>query len=212
MNHQTFEDIIDQTFVTMHSLTASKGIEYANSDDQLANFKRLSGELGLSPEAVNLVFLTKHIDSIKNFVRSGGESESEPIFGRIDDAILYLILLKSIITEKQAANPVMEEDIEKSVNGLYVYAVETPQKNQSIITEKQTVNPVMEEDDIEKPIDDLVDGFFEDLKAKLGSDDEDCDCPSCTIERMFKDLSFKVSVMNVDDILNSLKKQDGEKN
>ena len=173
MNHQTFKNIIDQTFATMHNLTASKGVEYANSDDQLANFKRSSGELGLSPEAVNLVFLTKHIDSIKNFVRSGGKSESEPIFGRIDDAILYLILLKSIITEKQ------------------------------------TVNPVMEEDDIEKPIDDLVDGFFEDLKAKLGSDDEDRDCPSCTVERMFKDLSFKVSVMNVDDILNSLKKQDG---
>lgn len=119
MNHQTFKSIIDQTFATMHNLTASKGVEYANSDDQLANFKRLSGELGLSPEAVNLVFLTKHIDSIKNFVRSGGKSESEPIFGRIDDAILYLILLKSIITEKQTINPVMEEDdIEKSINDL----------------------------------------------------------------------------------------------
>lgn len=176
MNHQTFKNIIDQTFVTMHNLTASKGVEYANSDDQLANFKRLSGELGLSPEAVNLVFLTKHIDSIKNFVRSGGESESEPIFGRIDDAILYLILLKSIITEKQ------------------------------------TVNPVMEEEDIEKPIDDLVDGFFEGQKAKLGSDDKDCNCPSCTTERMLKDPSLKARVMNVDDILNALKKQDGEKN
>ena len=176
MNHQTFKNIIDQTFATMHNLTASKGVEYANSDDQLANFKRLSGELGLSPEAVNLVFLTKHIDSIKNFVRSGGKSESEPIFGRIDDAILYLILLKSIITEKQI------------------------------------VNPVMEEDDIEKSINDLVGGFFEGQKAKLSSDDEDCDCPLCTIERMFKDPQFKVSVMSANDIPNFLKKQDGEKN
>ena len=204
MNHQTFEGIIDQTFMTMHNLTASKGIEYANSDDQVANFKRLSGELGLSPEAVNLVFLTKHIDSIKNFVRSGGESESEPIIGRIDDAILYLILLKSIITEKQTANPVMEEeDIEKSVNGLYIYAVETP----------QTVNPVMEEEAIEKPVNDLVGGFFGGSKAELGSDDdEDCDCPLCTVGRMFKDPQLKVSVMSANDIPDFLKKQDGEKN
>jgi hypothetical protein len=175
MNHQNFKSVIDQTFETMHKLTESKGVEYANSDDQLANFKRLSEELDLSPEAVNLVFLTKHIDSIKNFVRSGGQSESEPIFGRIDDAILYLILLKSIITEKRA------------------------------------ISPVVKEDDIKKPIDDLVAEFFSGLQANAGSDEE-CDCPSCALQKMFAGTSIKVSVMSADDIPNFLKKQDGEKN
>ena len=105
MNHQTFKTVINQTFERMHELTASKGIEYANSDDQLANFKRLSEKLGLTPEAVNLVYLTKHMDAIESYVKNG-KSNSEPIHGRIEDAILYLILLKSIIVEKEGVDPV----------------------------------------------------------------------------------------------------------
>jgi hypothetical protein len=104
MNHEKFKLVIAETFDTINQLTASKGVEYSNSDDQLANFKRLGLELGLSPEAVNLVYLTKHLDSIKNFVRKGGiQPSSEPIQGRIDDAILYLILLKSLIIEGEQA-------------------------------------------------------------------------------------------------------------
>ena len=120
MNHQTFKTVIDQTFERMYNLTASKGVEYSNSDDQLANFKRLGRELGLTPEAINLVFLTKHIDSIKHYVRNNGEQLlSEPIQGRIDDAILYLILLKSIIIENQESefDQVKLTALEKDPNG-----------------------------------------------------------------------------------------------
>ncbi len=97
----------------MHELTASKGVEYANSDDQLANFKRLSEKLGLTPEAVNLVYLTKHIDAIESYVKNG-KSNSEPIHGRIEDAILYLILLKSIIVEKEGVDPVKSATLKEA--------------------------------------------------------------------------------------------------
>jgi hypothetical protein len=80
----------------MH-LTDTKGREYANSDDQLANFKRLSTQLGLTPEQVITVYMTKHLDSINSYVRNPEQDLSEPIDGRIDDAILYLILLKASI-------------------------------------------------------------------------------------------------------------------
>ena len=98
MNTTEFLDLLDETADHLHNLTHSKGREYAGSDDQLANFKRLGQALGLPPEAVLLVYLTKHLDSIQTYVRELPEpAPSEPITGRIDDAILYLILLKALI-------------------------------------------------------------------------------------------------------------------
>lgn len=98
MNTTEFLDLLDETAGHLHNLTYSKGREYAGSDDQLANFKRLGRTLGLPPEAVLLVYLTKHLDSIQTYVRELPEpAPSEPITGRIDDAILYLILLKALI-------------------------------------------------------------------------------------------------------------------
>ena len=106
MKQETFLSILDETLKSLRSLSLSKGREYANSDeDSLSNFKRLGKQLGLPPEAVNLVFLTKHIDSISSYIRGlqgqGNYTSSEPIEGRIDDAILYLILLKSLVFERE---------------------------------------------------------------------------------------------------------------
>ena len=98
MNSTEFEDrYLKSTLERLIDLTRTKGREYANSDDQLANFKRLGEQLGLSPEKVIMVYLTKHLDSINSYVRNPEQDLSEPIDGRIDDAILYLILLKASI-------------------------------------------------------------------------------------------------------------------
>ena len=94
MEHSDFLHLIDTTAERLRDLTITKGIEYANDQDQLANFMRLGQRLGLRPEAVILVYLTKHLDAIDSYVRTG-TVHSEPISGRIDDAILYLILLKA---------------------------------------------------------------------------------------------------------------------
>jgi uncharacterized protein (DUF849 family) len=98
VNGSDFLQLIDSTAEQLQRLTATKGAEYANSENQLANFKRLGKRLGLKPEAVILVYLTKHLDAIDSYVRTG-RVHSEPIEGRIDDAILYLILLKASIRE-----------------------------------------------------------------------------------------------------------------
>lgn len=105
MRKDQFQRLLRETHETMVKLTATKGEEYANSEskdaaDQHANFKRLSAELGLTPEQVLSVYLTKHLDAVKSFLRTDREF-SEPIEGRIDDAILYLILLKGLVQEKR---------------------------------------------------------------------------------------------------------------
>ena len=101
MEYKAFINLLQSEFDRLIELTQTKGKEYSRDVDILANFKRLSLSLQLPPEKVLFVYLQKHLDSITSFV-SGGvdvESLSEPIDGRISDAILYLILLKAIINE-----------------------------------------------------------------------------------------------------------------
>lgn len=106
MNGSEFACLLDATHQRLVDLTATKGREYANSTDQLANFKRLSETLGISPEAVCFVYLTKHLDSIQSHLRWPEKPLSEPIDGRIDDAILYLILLKGLLNDSaRSRNP-----------------------------------------------------------------------------------------------------------
>lgn len=98
MDNKEFKRLLESTYCTLESLTDSKGKEYSHDADQLANFKRQAAELGVSPLMVLAVYLNKHLDAVKSFIKNGKEF-SEPIEGRIDDAILYLILLKALISD-----------------------------------------------------------------------------------------------------------------
>lgn len=100
-----FRALIVQQCEKLQALTATKGEEYVRSDDdQLANFKRQAAELATTPEKILAVYLNKHLDSIKTYIKAKVPGQpltlSEPIEGRIDDAILYLLLLKAMIVEQ----------------------------------------------------------------------------------------------------------------
>lgn len=97
MTKTEFQTLQRATFARIEELTATKGEEYSRDADQLANFKRAGAEAGIQSEQAWLVFFNKHIDSIKTWIRGG--TITEGIEGRIDDAILYLILLKAITRE-----------------------------------------------------------------------------------------------------------------
>lgn len=78
----------------------TKGEEYTVSDvDKFKNFKSIADRMKSSPEEVALVYLLKHMDSIRNYVLHGKESSDEPIIGRIMDARNYLLLLGGMIEE-----------------------------------------------------------------------------------------------------------------
>ena len=108
MKKARFKVLIDEQAKALHALTASKGEEYARSDDdQLANFKRQAVEFGMMPEKILGVYLNKHLDSIKIYIKHKSPDSvyalAEPIEGRIDDAILYLLLLKAMVVEEKEA-------------------------------------------------------------------------------------------------------------
>jgi|TARA_R100000781_G_scaffold12701_1_gene11143 hypothetical protein len=84
-------------------LMTVKGEEYTVSDeDKFKNFKSIGERMDLQAEKVCLIYLLKHMDSIRNYVLTGSEVSEEPIMGRIQDARNYLLLLGGIIEEKRA--------------------------------------------------------------------------------------------------------------
>lgn len=100
-----FMNLIEDTFNTMLKLSDTKGAEYASdkqNQNRHENFDRAAARMGLAPEQILQVYLDKHMTAIYTWisrVANPPKTEvvtSEPITGRIDDAILYLILLKGL--------------------------------------------------------------------------------------------------------------------
>ena len=106
MRKDHFINILQELHTNLMAMTKTKGEEYSRDDDQLANFKRQGVQLGLRPEVVWFVYFNKHLDAIISYINSSSGATfalSEPIEGRIDDAILYLALLKAMVIEKKSS-------------------------------------------------------------------------------------------------------------
>tara|TARA_R110002020_G_scaffold73987_1_gene189647 strand:- start:10690 stop:11007 length:318 start_codon:yes stop_codon:yes gene_type:complete len=82
-----------------------KGEEYTvSNEDKFKNFKSVGERMSLKAEEVCLIYLLKHMDSIRNYVLTGSEVSEEPIEGRIQDARNYLLLLGGILVENKKKN------------------------------------------------------------------------------------------------------------
>ena len=100
MQNDTFFMIAEKFFQNCLEVSKAKGEEYTvGTGQKFKNFESVGERLGLSAERVLLVYLLKHMDSIRNYVLSGVESSDEPIMGRIMDARNYLLLLGGMIEE-----------------------------------------------------------------------------------------------------------------
>lgn len=96
--HDDITNLIEDTLSDIQDLNNSKGREYATDADGLANFNNRAEQMGITPLQVWGIFYGKHSDAIFSYLKRG-EVLSEPIEGRIDDAILYLVLLKALVRE-----------------------------------------------------------------------------------------------------------------
>ena len=87
-----------------------KGEEYTVSDeDKFKNFKSIAERTDSTAEKVALIYLLKHMDSIRNYILHGKEASDEPIMGRIMDARNYLLLLGGIIYEGSQVRKRMDD-------------------------------------------------------------------------------------------------------
>jgi len=118
MKKSEFRKVVSDTFNEILHLADTKGEEYSSSPDQFANFRSLAGELDLTMEKVLMVYLAKHLQSVKAFIKDTPRSYkvemSEPIEGRVDDAIHYLLLLKAMIKEGRDK---IEEETQNTLTG-----------------------------------------------------------------------------------------------
>lgn len=98
-------DVADDTFREMAKLGTLKGGEYAHGDDRLDNFRRNGEALGLPMEVIWAVYAAKHWDAVTQYVsdlNKGIKRERlEGIRGRIDDLLVYLVLFKCMVIERE---------------------------------------------------------------------------------------------------------------
>lgn len=102
MRVDTFIQLSDKILEEARQIQIDKGREYTVSDnDKFKNFKSIGNRMKVDAKAVVMIYLLKHMDSIRNYVLTGTEASDESIDGRIIDAINYLLLLYGIIYEEK---------------------------------------------------------------------------------------------------------------
>lgn len=100
--------ILEDTISNIRKLEIEKGGEYASDVDRLHNFRHNAEDCGTFMELIWRVYAGKHWDAISSYVRDllsdTNRPRSEPIEGRVDDLIVYLILFKAILKDKSNGN------------------------------------------------------------------------------------------------------------
>lgn len=93
-----FRKVVDEEIMALREAGQK---EYAHSSDNaFGNFERVAADLGLDRKMVLWTYARKHMDGIVAFLR-GHISQREPVEGRINDLITYLLLLRAMIEEEK---------------------------------------------------------------------------------------------------------------
>lgn len=117
-SHSRYNKLLNNTMKNIIELSTHKGGEYAGDDDRLENFRRNAKTLGLQPEQVWAVYCAKHWDAIMQFVKdlnTGKERRRlEPLDGRVDDIIVYMLLFKAMLDERFNLYDAEEDEFEET--------------------------------------------------------------------------------------------------
>lgn len=99
-----YNEIVEDTIEKIKSLGVLKGGEYAGDQDRLANFRRNAERWGMTMEQCWGIYVSKHYDAIVQYVQdlAAGKvrERAEPLAGRVDDIIVYMLLFKALLDER----------------------------------------------------------------------------------------------------------------
>ena len=105
-SHADFNTLDKTTVAEINKLATLKGGEYAGDVDRLANFRRNGAALDLPMLTVWAVYAAKHWDAIQQYIvderKSVTRERLESITGRADDMIVYLLLFKAMVLERNS--------------------------------------------------------------------------------------------------------------
>jgi hypothetical protein len=103
MSPEQFDSLVEDTFSKLKKLIDVKGGEYAHDSERFENFIRNGKRLDLHRLTIWAVYFNKHVDAINSYiagVQNGKIRESsEPIQGRFEDALVYLLLGLGMLEE-----------------------------------------------------------------------------------------------------------------
>lgn len=97
------DHVFARRFVECMEILRRKNADYSQSEqknDRIAAFKRIARDTGINTRQAWAVFAQKHWGAVMRYVKDGFV-ESEPIEGRINDMINYLVLLGAIVDWEQ---------------------------------------------------------------------------------------------------------------
>jgi hypothetical protein len=93
MDTKHFEQVVSELEELANLEVGKKRKAYTQgSEDILANFKRVSERLGLTPLQVFGVYFNKHVDSLNTYIQSPKMRQGETIESRFADLLNYLRL------------------------------------------------------------------------------------------------------------------------
>jgi hypothetical protein len=118
LTREEVANLMEKVFQECQKLREAGQKEYAHDlENAFANFERLGRSLELSREKILMVYLLKHLDGIGAWV-NGHRSQREDVRGRINDSIVYLILLRGMAecaTDTLVEGSLVEKPVEKQV-------------------------------------------------------------------------------------------------
>lgn len=97
MKHSEMSALMRKVFEEeILALREAGAAEYSGGENAFGNFERLAAELGVSREQILWVYAMKHKDGIASWIR-GHKSQREDVRGRINDLIVYLLILRGMV-------------------------------------------------------------------------------------------------------------------
>lgn len=104
LNGYLHDAVFARRFADCLPMLRSKNADYTQGEqksDRVAAFKRIAKDVNITPKQAWAVLCQKHWGAVMRFVKEGFV-ESEPIHGRINDIINYMVLLGAIVSEEES--------------------------------------------------------------------------------------------------------------
>jgi hypothetical protein len=102
---EQWDKLLASSIAKINELSKLKGGEYAGNHDRLANFRDEAKALDLPMETIWCIYVNKHWCAVKQYVKDLQHGTTRPrmesISGRLDDIIVYSILFKAMIEERE---------------------------------------------------------------------------------------------------------------
>lgn len=107
-SQERWEIVLANTISKVRTLAALKGDEYAGDQqvDRLKNFRTIAAQVNAPMELVWFVYTSKHWHALTQYiddvVNKRSRTRMEPIEGRAEDIIVYLILFLAMVEERKS--------------------------------------------------------------------------------------------------------------